>query len=515
MKRVMILGAGIMQMPALNIAREMGWKTFCVDRDESAPAVDLCDHFLPIDLKDRVGLARAAGAYKEKYGLDGVMTVGTDFTPSVAWVAEKNNLPGIGYQTALDASDKVRMRACFDKAGLSSPPSVEMSPEMGPLLPLETLNFPLVVKPVDNMGARGVRRVDGEAELIEAIQEAMAFSRSKRAIVEEYLDGPEFSLDALVYNGRIEIYGIADRHIFFPPYFIEMGHTMPSRSDKDTLDRVVTLFKQGIKALGINNGAAKGDIKFSRGKPYIGEIAARLSGGYMSGWTYPYSSGRSAVEGALKICVGEDPEFHIKEKELISAERAFISIPGVIREIRNLDVSHDMQMVRDIFLLTEEGETVIFPRNNVEKCGNVITQGKDRDRTSSAAERAARNIDVILEPLNEGTALFLNGQNGFPPDAFLFPSLLLEEMEKEWGRPDFTRIPFSEWEAPVPQKSITGEDPLDWMGRKMSDVMKKIRDEYGLAKGKSSLFSLYFWTAMRRGSIQGVRWFLDRIKDKG
>jgi biotin carboxylase len=513
MKHVMILGAGIMQIPALEIAREMGWETFCVDGDKNAPAVNLCDHFLPIDLKDRVGLAKAAIAYKEKYGLDGVITVGTDFSPSVAWVAEKAGLPGIGYQTALDASDKVRMRSRFDEAGISSPSFVEMSPEMGPFTPLETMAFPLVVKPVDNMGGRGVRRVDNEAELIDALSKAFPFSRTERAIVEEYLEGPEFSIDALVYQGEVEICGIADRHVFFPPYFIEMGHTLPSVADEEVLKSVISTFKEGVKALGIENGAAKGDIKFSRGKAWIGEIAARLSGGFMSGWTYPYSSGRSAVRGALQICTGEAPALEKKDEGKVSSERAFISIPGKIVSLENLESAHNMQLVKDIFILRDEGDHVDFPRNNVEKAGNVIACGKDRLRSIHAAERAARTIQVRLEPGNEETAAFLNSQEEYPPSAFAEESEKLKDMTLSFGKPDFTHIPFTEWEGVLPLKQIINTDATDWQGRKGMDIFKALTKEYGLAKGEESLFSLYFWTALLKGSEQGARWFLDTIKE--
>ncbi|MDC7221355.1 MAG: ATP-grasp domain-containing protein [Spirochaetales bacterium] len=514
MKHVMILGAGIMQIPALEIAREMGWKTFCVDRDADAPAVPLCDHFLPIDLKDRVGLAKAAIAYKEKYGLDGVMTVGTDFSPSVAWVAEKAGLPGIPFQTALDASDKVRMRAKFEEAGLPSPGYIEMSPEMGPLTPLETLSFPLVVKPVDNMGARGVRRVDNEAELIEAIGKAITFSRSDRAIVEEFLEGDEFSIDALVYNGKVEIYGIADRHIYFPPYFIEMGHTIPSIADEETLRVIIETFKEAVKAVGIENGAAKGDIKFSRGKAWIGEIAARLSGGFMSGWTYPYCSGRSAVREALKICTGMEPDFNVKVEDRYTAERAFISIPGKIGSLENLETAHKMQLVKDLFILKDEGDEVDFPRNNVEKVGNVIASGKDRTRAVNAAERAARSIFVRLERNNPKTAEYLGSLEEFPPAAFSEKSEALTKLAEQYGPADFANLPFDEWEAVQVPKDIISPDAADWQGRKVSEVFKTVTGEFKLEKGEASLFSYYFWTALLRGSLQGATWFLESIKEK-
>ena len=168
---------------------------------------------------------------------------------------------------------------------------------------------PLVVKPCDNMGGRGCSRVESPGELDAAIADAAAFSRTGRAIVEEYMDGPEFSIDAIVYGGKVYECGFADRHIFYPPYFIEMGHTIPSAVDAETKNKLMACFEAGVHALGLTSGAAKGDIKLTSRGPMIGEIAARLSGGYMSGWTYPYSSGFEVTEAAIEIAMGLPPGF--------------------------------------------------------------------------------------------------------------------------------------------------------------------------------------------------------------
>ena len=112
------------------------------------------------------------------------------------------------------------------------------------------------------------------------------------------------SLDAIVYKGTVTVCGVADRHVFFPPNFVELGHTMPTSLDEKAVGRIVAVFEAGIKAIGIDFGAAKGDLKLTRTGPMVGEIAARLSGGYMSGWTFPLSSGVEVTEAALNISVG-------------------------------------------------------------------------------------------------------------------------------------------------------------------------------------------------------------------
>jgi biotin carboxylase len=307
-KRIIILGAGIMQMPAIRIAKARGWQVIVVDGNPRASAREMGDRFETVDLKDRDGLLILARRYAESTGLDGIFTAGTDFSSSVAWVAEKLGLPGISYATAMKATDKCLMREAFRAAGAPSPRFACWTGQGDPGALLSAdLGFPLVVKPVDNMGARGVQRVDDAQALGEACRAALPLSRSARVIVEEFMEGRELSLDAIVYRGRVTVCGVADRHIFFPPRFVEMGHTMPTELDPATVTEIEAAFASGIRAIGIDNGAAKGDIKLTPRGAMIGEIAARLSGGYMSGWTFPLSSGVDVTGAALNIAVGLPP----------------------------------------------------------------------------------------------------------------------------------------------------------------------------------------------------------------
>ena len=120
-KQLIILGAGTMQGPAISIAKEMGLETVVADGDSGAPYAPLADRFEHIALKDKEGVEALARDLKAGGRLAGIMTAGTDFSATVAWVAERLGLPGIPYETALDASDKGRMRLRFREAGVPSP----------------------------------------------------------------------------------------------------------------------------------------------------------------------------------------------------------------------------------------------------------------------------------------------------------------------------------------------------------------------------------------------------------
>jgi biotin carboxylase len=393
-QRILILGAGLMQGPAIRAAKALEYEAVVVDGNPNAPLASEADRFAPIDLKDKDGLLAFARTLPR---LAGCLTVGTDFSASVAWVTERLGLPGHGYEAALNATDKGRMRGCFDRAGVPSPRFVILEGSKGDCSPLP---FPLVVKPVDNMGARGCCRVDNDAELREAVATALPFSRSGRVIIEEYMDGPEFSIDALVFDGKIVPCGIADRHIFFPPYFIEMGHTMPTSAPDAVKNAVWDCFCAGARALGLTHGAAKGDMKMTSRGPMVGEIAARLSGGYMSGWTYPLSSGVDVVKAAVLLAVGKRPtDADLRPKrDWTAAERAFIvEEEGVVKSIDGVNEARNTPFVTDVLPRVKAGDHVAPPVNNVTKCGNVIACAPSREEAVKAAEDAAKSIKIMLE----------------------------------------------------------------------------------------------------------------------
>lgn len=536
----MILGAGLLQLPAIRTAKGLNCLTLVVDGDPKAPGKDEADVFEPVDLKNLEGLVEQAQKWRQLYGLDGVFTAGTDFSASVAYVAEALNLPGIPYQTALDASHKARMRKRFTACGVPSPSFLEIGREDLEELPDKIPRFPLVVKPVDNMGARGVVQVRTWEELESQIQESLKYSRSGKVVVEEFIEGPEFSLDALVYKGQIQICGIADRHIRFAPHFVEVGHTIPSSAPPEVQQKVIETFKAGIRALGIDPGAAKGDIFYSPGKGgVVGEIAARLSGGYMSGWTYPYSSGVNLTEGALRIALGEDPGDRTPKLSYTSAERALISIPGEVVGIEGVEEAEKIPEVKNIFLRVRRGDRVVFPTNNVEKCGNVIAVAEERGRAIEAAEEAVSSILILLDPMNDETERFLftphwmDGRSYFPMDSSVMDRLRSlpwdtwtrdRMQETDRGKPlaedrgsSILLVP----NCPIPilffphafrEESLRGWNYLSIP--KLMERLGSMAERWRLASWVGRWIpGALFWYVVFRGGFQGVVWLLDRCSN--
>ncbi|TFG79391.1 MAG: ATP-grasp domain-containing protein, partial [Spirochaetales bacterium] len=354
-------------------------------------------------------------------------------------------------------------------------------------------------------------------ELIQAWTDAVTHSRSGRAIIEEYLDGPEFSIDALISRGRIVIRGIADRHVVFSPYFVEMGHTIPSAYGPEVISEVLAVFEAGVRALGIDSGAAKGDIKYTRAGASVGEIAARLSGGYMSGWTYPYASGLDPVSEGIDIACGLEPEFREADRDWVSAERAYISIPGVVTQLQGLERARRIPYVKDLFPRLGTGDRAVFPSNNVQKAGNILSQAPTRELAERAAEEASRSILIRLQPGDDATGAFLRneslaiGPSGdrWPPDAYTPSAMSLAYVE---SMPDILRaeLPFASVSiAPVP--GLDREVCVDWHGRNIQEGLEAVFELTGARIGAEAdlVLGRAFWKAFFRGGYQAAVWVLD------
>ncbi len=519
MTTVLILGAGVMQGPALRLARAMGWRTVAADANPDAPCRSLADRFALVDLKDREGMLALARSLRSAEGLDAVFTAGTDFSTTVSYVAGSLGLPCVPLAAAERATDKRLMRRALAAAGVPCPGFAELDGSSDPVAAAAALRRPLVVKPADSMGSRAVRRVDSDAELREACDAALAASRTRRALVEEFMDGPELSLDAIVHRGVATVCGVADRIIRFPPYFVEMGHTMWTALPDAARRSTEEVFRAGIRALGIDEGAAKGDLKLTSRGPMVGEIAARLSGGYMSGWTFPLASGVQVTAAGLRVAAGLDPGDLAPTRRWTSAERAFISLPGVVHSIDGVEDAKAVAGVHDVFVLAGAGRNVVFPTSNVEKAGNVIAAHESRDAAVDAAEKAAARILVRLEPGDGRTADFLFGDPGrCPHPAFVEAG--------EGIRRQIARLPAYAGTPPLPGTpgpvAVLGlhgmdrEPSRDWHGLTMTEAAALL-ERRGLIRlvrapiAADFALGAVFWRAFLRGSAQAGAWVVDSL----
>lgn len=516
---VIILGAGIMQVPALQRARLRCAEVTAVDGNPDAPGRSISSHFVHADISNPSAVLAALRTAARVRPYAGILTVGTDYSTSVASVAVALGLPGLSPEAATLARDKLKMREALANAGVPSPPFIAADVHA---LPDPDFPLPWVVKPRRSMGARGVRSVSDRSDLAEAVAAAAVFDPEGACIVEGFVEGPEFSVDALVHDGHATICGIADRHIGLAPAFVELGHTLPSSFDALVQDQLVSVLTQGIRALGIDHGAAKGDVFLGPQGPVIGEIAARLSGGFMSGWTYPAASGVQSIDRALAEAIGMDhrelaPVGNGVSGAGAAAERGILGLPGRLRRVIGLEGIADLPGHVLTHRSVADGELTHFPRSNVEKLGNLIFCGNDAAQADERVEAALSRIVPVYRtdaPESEQTREFLLGsdarQDAFPKLRTVLREVYPQADIRSMGRRQSTsgiredRLPLGDVET---MQSVSG---VDHFHRRVRDVVAHLGN-WGLIKPSRDPgpIDAWFWHALMRGGLSGALFALE------
>ena len=391
-KTILIIGGGLLQCPIIETARSMRLKTLVADMNPTSPGFEFAHDKIIMSTKDIEGMVREAKKYADKEPIHAVITAGTDASMTVAAVANALGLPGIRFKDAEAASNKIKMRKRLKDFNVPIPQFAAVWNIQDARDALDFLSFPLVMKPADNMGARGVIKVNNREELQLAFKHAKKYSPTGEMILEEYMEGPEVSVDALTWNGNFRITGLADRIIEREPFFIEVGHNMPSSLPDETKKEIERIMFLGMKALGITIGAGKGDIKVTPQGVKIGEIAARLSGGYMSAYTFPLSTGINLNRAAVLIALGEEPDDLEEKFNKVSIERAFLASPGKLVSITGIEEAEDIDGVNEIFIQSKVGDIISDPTNNIEKSGHVIITSNTLKESEEIFEKVKNTI---------------------------------------------------------------------------------------------------------------------------
>ncbi|MGL4387891.1 MAG: alpha-hydroxy-acid oxidizing protein, partial [Brevinema sp.] len=345
-----------------------------------------------------------------QYGtIHGVATAGTDASYTVASVAKEFALVGHTPEAAFKASNKAAMREAFQKFGVSIPKFKKISSLEEATIFFQEINKACVLKPTNNMGARGTSLVRHLKDLKAAFRITEEHSKNtKEYLIEEYIDAYELSIDALVHNGQVTITGVADRIIEYAPYFVETGHILPSNLSEDLIQKALLTFRDGIAALGLSHGAAKGDIKVSEEGSWIIEIAGRLSGGFMSSHTFPFATGIYLHQYMVKLALGENIDSITPSHNWVSVERAIIPPPGEIISIEYPDNLNQKEYIKHYSIRAKVGDIIVSPKNNIDKCGNIITCAPTRELALKAANETlslikikTRSSDNLLEIIKD------------------------------------------------------------------------------------------------------------------
>ena len=400
-KTLLIVSGGIEAADAAKRAKEMGHMVVVSDIDPNAPGFAFADSCLIADVYGAEETAAAAERYNRKIRkIDGVLCVAADAPITAAKVAERLGLPGLPVHVAELACDKLAMKKCFRDAGVAVPWFQEVAtPQELQRIAVER-GRDLVIKPVDSRGSRGVQRVALVADLAKAFVLAQSYSPTQRVMVEQYLDGPQVSTESLVTGGQCFTPGFSDRNYEFleryAPFFIENGGDLPSHLPKETQAKVRDLVARAASAMGVREGTVKGDIVVHGGKPYVIELAARLSGGFFCTREIPLNTGVDFIGAAIRIALGENvAEEDVTPKHFTPViQRYVFPNPGTVRTIHGAEEARRVAGVAELVITARPGD-VIPPAGDKRPSGAmVLATGKNRDAALKAANDALSLIRI-------------------------------------------------------------------------------------------------------------------------
>jgi len=400
-KTLLIISGGIEAVPGIQLAKEMGLYVVVSDGDPIAPGFEYADDTIIASTYDVNETVQKAKQYHETVRkIDGVMCIGSDVPLTVASVAKELSLPGIPVEVAELAMDKIAMKIFFKTAGLPIPDFIEIHGYDELANTVENWGYPIVIKPVDSRGARGVLKLTEKVDLQWAWNHSKKNSPTGRVMLEKYLEGPQISTEAIIVNGIGYPIGFSDRNYEFEdkfsPFIIENGGEFPSKLAPNDQDSISEMAINAGLSMGITNGIAKGDMVLTKNGPKVIEIAARLSGGWFSTDQIPLGLGIDLIGSAIKLALDEK----INEKELLPkyhkgvAIRYFFPKPGIVKEINISKKYENVNWIHRVKVFVEPGDKIEEVTNHTKRAGFVITTGKTCEIAVERAINFANSVRI-------------------------------------------------------------------------------------------------------------------------
>lgn len=396
-KKIMILGASILQLPAIQQAKAMGYRVVAVDMNPDA--IGFREEGIEKEVISTIDIPAVVEAAK-RHNIDGVMTLASDMPMrSVAAVARELGLVGISDDTALKATNKAVMRQALKEHNVPIPKFFKVSDKQAYDQAVKQFDCAFIVKPADNSGSRGIFMIEDLSDartIAQAYEYSRQFSRNGDVVVEEYMSGPEVSVETLTVNGQCHVIQITDKLTTGAPHFVEMGHSQPTKHSEETAQRIRQVAIAANKAIGITNGPSHTEIIITAEGPKIVELGARLGGDCITTHLVPLSTGVNMVACCIKIALGEEPDVLPKLCKG-SAIRYFQQKAGTVTQIEGIADAQNIEGVKQISIVHGVGETVAEIDSSAARMGFVIAQGNDADHAVNICEEAKKHIAVTIE----------------------------------------------------------------------------------------------------------------------
>lgn len=351
MKKLAIIGASYLQEPLIQKAKHMGIETHVFAWAAGDVGEKIADYFYPVSIIEKEEILSKC----IEIGIDGICSIASDLAAiTVNYVAEKMHLTGNTLECTEVSTNKHAMRKCFEENGDPSPRSIYV--ESASDLEGMELNYPIIVKPIDRSGSRGITKLISPDGLAEAIEKAKEQGFDKHALVEEFATGQEYSVEFISWQGKHHFLAMTKKYTTGAPHFIETAHLEPAPISKEKLEEIKEVVCHALNSLQIQNGASHSELKISKdGHIAIIEIGGRMGGDCIGSDLVELSTGVDFVKAVIQVALGEKPDLTGNTAPMQAAIRFVFSKEdvNVLNKIKN---EHPEYIIKEDISAITEGE---------------------------------------------------------------------------------------------------------------------------------------------------------------
>lgn len=392
MKKIMVLAAGLLQIDVIEKAKSMGYYVLAVDGNPKAPGFNVADKAICADIVNEETMLKIA---RDEH-VDGVIHPCSEVSMAVMGrINDELGLSGISREQAICATNKHLMRKAFEKGNAPSPKSILAQDAEDAWRRLQSeFDTDAILKPSRNSGSRGIAKVSrnmDKGDFIRAYDEALSESRDHSVLIEQFIEGPEFSIEMIVWQGEIHVLTVTDKKTTGAPHFVELGHNQPSCFSATDVETLKAAAVAGVRALGVNNCACHAEAKLMNGKAYLMEVGARLGGDFISTELTHLSTGIDMVAAAIDVALGVEPDLSAKEEPKGVCIRYFCPKPGKLVSILNTEVLNNPHVyLWEIY--PKEGDVIPAVTSSLCRSGHVIVTEKTPQKAIELAERLIESV---------------------------------------------------------------------------------------------------------------------------
>ena len=393
MKKILVLGAGVYQLPLIRAVQRMGYRSLVLSVVGPYPGIEVADVFFPVNVVDVEEVKELA----RREGVDAVMTVGSDVAvPSIGAVVDELGIPGTGYEASLRSMNKVLMKKALKEGGVPGADFEVVRTLEGARSALDKIGLPAMVKAVDSSGSRGVTRIDKLSSLESAWEDARTASRSDDIIIEECLDGLEFGAQAFVQGGDVISVFLHNDTVTGFSKSTPIGHSMPISLSQEVARTTEEIVKKAIDVLDIRDTCSNVDLMLVNEKPYIIEVGARIGATCLPeniGFYY----GFDVYEFLIRTALGERVELRPVQEQANASLLLTSKDSGVLKNVLISDEVRDHPNLLELRIDVIPGDQVSEFRVGPDRLGHIMVSEQDAKKAERLASYLASQVEFILE----------------------------------------------------------------------------------------------------------------------